>query len=215
MPLDSQILPKIKVCGLTRAKDALIAYQAGADALGVISASQSPRTVTAKEAQKILADIPQGIKKVAVFVNQKPKEAVAFCKQSHCNTVQLCGDEKPTDWFNFPLPILKRISVNKQALETSLRWKDLAWGFILDHPSSPGGTGKTVDLDLAKIIASEYPCLIAGGIRPANVKRIIQQVNPLGVDSSSGIEKDSGIKDKSKMIEYIHNARVALKTKKQ
>ena len=210
MPPDSRPFPSIKVCGLTRAVDALAAHQAGADALGVVTVPQSPRAVTAKLAQKVFAELPADIWKVAVMVNPTPAEASDFCQQAGCNAVQLCGQEEVGKWQNFPLPILRRVGVTATEALTIQAWTATAWGIVLDHPSAAGGTGKSVNHALAHSFAAQHRSLLAGGLQPENVKDFIQQVQPAGVDASSGLEKSPGIKDLSKMTAYIQNARATL-----
>lgn len=207
---DSPPFPSIKVCGLTRAADALAAYQAGADALGVVAVPQSPRAVTAQLAQQVFADLPAEVWKVAVLVNSTPAAALSFCQTSGCNAVQLCGAEDVGEWNDFPLPILRRVGVDLSALSTLPPWAATAWGFVLDHPSAAGGTGKNVDPLLARSLSAQHRCLLAGGIHHQNVSHLIQQVQPAGVDASSGLEESPGIKNVPKMTAYIQNARTAL-----
>jgi len=207
---DSPPFPSIKVCGLTRAEDAQAAYQAGADALGVVAVSQSPRAVTAQLALQVFADLPAEVWKVAVSVNASPADVMDFCQTSGCNAVQLCGAEQAEEWNDFPLPILRRVGVDSSALSTMPTWAATAWGFVLDHPSAAGGTGKNVDPILARSLAAQHRCLLAGGIQPENVSHLIQQVQPAGVDASSGLEESPGMKNLPKMTAYIQNARTAL-----
>ena len=212
-PLSS--FPKIKVCGLTCAEDARHAIQAGADAVGVIGVLSSPRGISAKKAHEVFQGLSSNLWKIAVFVNPSPAEALSFLKISAANAVQLCGEETVEDWVNFPFPIFKKWGVKESEENIPQHWRQICHGFILDSPSSPGGTGQTVDPVLARKYAAQAPCLLAGGLHAENVGEKVAQIQPAGVDASSALEDSPGIKNKECVQNFIRSAQRALQRLKR
>ncbi|MDP6942053.1 MAG: phosphoribosylanthranilate isomerase [Planctomycetota bacterium] len=199
-------LPRIKVCGLTRVEDVQLALESGADAFGFVAVASSPRCISVEVATRISSALSESVRKVGVFVDNSPQEVSRFCAEASLNTVQLCGAESPEDWNGFPFPIWRRIAVDPDGLQELALWADVAEAFVLDHPSGAGGTGLQVDFDLAAQLAAHAPCLLAGGLHPENVQNAIRQVQPVGVDASSGLESGPGIKDNELLVSYIQNA---------
>jgi len=83
----------IKICGITNVDDALAATAAGANALGFVFYPRSPRHVTLETARSIIAQLPQPIEKVGVFVNESVEHVCDIAKQTGLTAVQLHGDE--------------------------------------------------------------------------------------------------------------------------
>lgn len=211
--------PRIKVCGLARPQDAIAAVTAGADALGVVHYAPSPRSVDAATAATIFAAVNNSMTalnsitpptKVAVLVNLEPQQALDWATRATATAVQLCGNEQADAWRDFPLPILRRIGVDQTALEQMSAWANVADGFVLDHPASAGGSGKTVDFALAAAICAQAPCLLAGGLGADNVADAIGAVQPSGVDASSRLESEPGHKDHNLVKRFVADAALAL-----
>lgn len=202
------ILPKVKVCGLAREADVQCALAAGADALGVVQYPPSPRSVEADQVATWFGPV-QGIHLVAVMVDLDPHSAAAWADAAHANTVQLCGSESPREWNDFPLPIWRRIGVDESALSEMHAWQNVAAGFVLDHPSSAGGSGQTVDFPLAAQLCLQAPCLLAGGLHAGNVETAIGAVSPAGVDASSRLEAMPGRKNPAEVLTFVQCAQAA------
>ncbi len=217
-------IPRVKVCGLCRAEDAVAAVQAGAEALGVVHYPPSPRSVSAETAAQIFAglncgldgaqnagqELPATALKVAVMVNPEPSIAEQWATTATANAVQLCGEETAEEWRGFPLPILRRIGVDATAVDEMRKWADVASLFVLDHPASAGGSGKTVDFELAAQLCRLAPCLLAGGLADDNVADAIAAVQPSGVDASSRLEQSTGQKDQARTKLFVQRALSAL-----
>ena len=124
--------------------------------------------------------------------------------------LQLCGEERASHWRSFPFTILRRVAVDETAEEEIDGWRRIAAGFVLDHPEAPGGTGRSVDLELARELASRAPCFLAGGLDANNVAAIVGRVRPHGVDASSGLESSPGVKDGARVAAFVRAARAAL-----
>jgi phosphoribosylanthranilate isomerase len=203
---------KIKVCGITRARDAQLAASLGADAVGFIFA-ESPRRADVKTCREIISLLPPFVDAVGVFVNEdakKVKEIAAFCR---LDWVQLHGNEPPEYCRRLGLKALKVIRVKgSRSIEQMHAYQGVAGGFLLDTyvAGIAGGTGKTFNWDLA-VQAKEYgPVILSGGLTPENIRLATETVMPYGVDVSSGVEASPGIKDENRLRELFLNIRIPL-----
>jgi phosphoribosylanthranilate isomerase len=106
--------------------------------------------------------------------------------------------------------VLRRIGVTETAERELDAWREVASGFVLDHPSAAGGTGLGVDLARAARLASLAPCLLAGGLDAGNVAERIAAVLPFGVDASSRLELAPGRKDHARVAAFVQRAHNAL-----
>jgi phosphoribosylanthranilate isomerase len=209
---DSFTMPRIKVCGLARVEDAQHAMQVGAEALGVVQYPPSPRSVDAQTAAKIFAVAKPSTLTVAVMVNLSADAAFAWAETSKAKAVQLCGTELAAEWRDFPLPILRRVGVEEAGSDEMAAWLHVASGFVLDHPSSAGGSGQTVDYALAAELCERGACLLAGGLHGGNVAEAVNLVQPAGVDASSRLEDSPGIKNFELTSQFVQNAKLAFAT---
>lgn len=198
-----------KVCGLRRPQDAQHALRMGADAIGVVMVPGSPRCASLQDAREVFACASHQAK-VLVLCNADPKDARQWLQASGADHVQLCGEEDLEYAQSLQVPILRRIAVRDDAPQEIKSWRPWVRAFVLDHPSSPGGSGKTVDMTLAYALAQSAPVLLAGGLNPDNVAHAIDQVSPQGVDASSGLEISPGIKDHDKITRFLHAAQTSL-----
>lgn len=203
-------LPRVKVCGMTRPQDVDAAVRAGADAVGFVHHPPSPRHVDPEVARALVARVPHGVWSVAVLVDATPAIARSVIEQSGAQVVQLCGSERAVDFHGFDAPILRRLPVAFGAREEIGRWRLVAAGFVLDHPSGPGGTGRAVDLTAAALLAARVPCLLAGGLDADNVAERVAAVAPRGVDGASRLESAPGKKDPERVEAFVVEARNAL-----
>ncbi len=203
---DLQRLPRVKVCGLCRREDVAAVVEAGASAVGLIADERSPRAVDARSASELVALLPPGVLPVAVLVDASPASAERFARVSGARAVQLCGTERAAEWSAFPLPILRRLGVAEGTEQELARWSGVAWGFVLDHPSAPGGSGRPVDPELAARLCAQAPCLLAGGLDENSVGAAIARVRPAGVDASSRLESAPGEKDPARVRAFVRAA---------
>ncbi len=207
-------MPTVKVCGLTREADLAAAVAAGADAIGLVHYAPSPRHLAPERIEELARAVPEGVLAVLVLVDARPGEAFALAEGAGVGCLQLCGAEQPEDWADAPVPLLRRVGVGEQA-GTAARaeldlWSDVAAGFVLDHASSPGGSGRTIDTTLAAGLARRAPCLLAGGLDADNVAGRARRVRPAGVDGSSRLESAPGHKDHDRVRAFVRAAREAL-----
>jgi phosphoribosylanthranilate isomerase len=201
---------RIKICGITNQEDALLAARLGADALGFVFYSQSPRSVEPEQVRSIVRLLPPFISTVGLFVNEtasRVREIMDFCR---LDIAQLHGDDLGEDVGLGDRRIIRALRVRDEA---SLRGiADLKNHTVLLDAwvkDRMGGTGLAFDWSLAASVAETYRILLAGGLTPDNVAEAICTVRPYGVDVSSGVELSHGRKDPEKLAEFIRNARNA------
>lgn len=204
---------KVKICGITNLNDALAAQEAGADALGFVFYSQSPRCIKPLAARKIIASLSKKIKKIGVFVN--PSLAYAMRIAGHCglDMLQFHGEESPSFCQNFPeYKVIKAFRIkNKESLESILEYKKVHY-YLFDafHKSAFGGTGRKFNWALLRCLQVKKPFFISGGLTTDDVTGAIIALHPDWVDVSSGVEISPGIKDKEKIRNFISKIRPSL-----
>lgn len=204
-------MTRIKICGLTRVEDAVAADRLGADAIGLIFAP-SPRRVSLETAHEIDGALSPWITRVGVFVDASFEEIASVLSYVPLDVVQLHGNEPP-DFVRearrrLGVRIVKGIRVRDASVLKSLQQYEVD-AFLLDTyvPGIAGGTGETFDWALAIPLAKRYPVILAGGLTPDNVAEAIGAVHPHGVDVSSGVESEPGIKDPNRMEEFVTRVR--------
>lgn len=201
---------KIKICGITNLEDALLAVEAGADALGFVFFSASPRHIFPEQAASIIRHLPPFVQTVGLFVNESPATVNETADRCGLDIIQLHGDEPPEECGAVGRRVIKAFRVKDAAsLETMNDYRVAA--VLLDawSPSAHGGTGRTFNWEIAATAAKTGRVILAGGLTPENIVAAIQQVQPYGVDVSSGVESAPGRKDRLKLIEFISKARQA------
>lgn len=205
-------VPRVKICGITNIEDARHASACGADALGFVFYSASPRFIEPEQARQIIADLPPFITTVGLFVNELPvriRELVDYCG---LDTVQLHGDEVPEQCSYPPCRVIKALRL-KDGMNDKMFASYHVSSLLLDAyvPDRFGGTGEKCDWDLAARIAAKHRVILAGGLNPDNVAEAVRQVRPYGVDVSSGVEQNTGLKDPEKVAMFIRMAKEACK----
>lgn len=204
---------RIKICGITRPEDAVLAAQLGADAIGVVLYAQSARRVSLEQAQKIFAALPPYITRVGLFVDAPAEQIQQALKQLPLDVLQFQGSEDPQACEVYGKPYVKAVHVKQEAIdleELSRRYVSAA-GLLLDtyHVKQAGGTGATFNWHLIPAKHVGKPLILAGGLNAANVVQAIHQVKPYAVDVASGVEATPGIKDPAKLAAFIHEVRNA------
>ncbi|MCK4622465.1 MAG: phosphoribosylanthranilate isomerase [Desulfuromonadales bacterium] len=201
---------RVKICGITNLEDALQAVEAGADALGFVFYHRSPRFVTPREVQKIIAELPPFVTTVGLFVNEPLLRIRRTMAAARLDVVQLHGDESPEDCLIEPLRVIKALRIkNAASLEGAARYQVSA--LLLDAWSDEhyGGTGLSFDWQLVRRLTGKRPLILAGGLTPENVVDAVRQIKPYAVDVSSGVEAAPGKKDHQKVAEFICRVRNA------
>ncbi len=198
---------RVKICGVTRLEDALLAAHLGADALGFNLWPGSRRHLAPDAVRAIIDQLPPFLTAVGVFVNQPATEVLALAAHTGIGVVQLHGDEPWQECSGYPLPVLKALRVaGPESLAELERYH--VRGFVLDAPSAGfGGSGTTFDWALARAAAARAAVVLAGGLTPDNVADAIRAVRPWAVDVASGVETAPGVKDPEKLARFIARAK--------
>lgn len=201
---------KIKICGITELDDALHAVDCGADALGFVFYERSPRAITSKRAQAIIAKLPPFVTVVGLFVNEDPLNVRVIADHCGLDVIQYHGDESPEMVRLAPRRSIRALRVREsETLNDISNYPGSA--LLLDAWVSGafGGTGVRCNWEIAAAIAKDRPVILAGGLTPDNVAEAIQTVHPYGVDVSSGVEDAPGRKDRKKVAAFIRAAQIA------
>jgi phosphoribosylanthranilate isomerase len=214
----------IKICGTTNLEDALIAVEAGADALGFVFYEKSPRKTDPDKAREIVARLPAHVETVGVFVNEPAENILRTVAHVGLTAAQLHGVESGNKEFLNALQgerglklllVLPSSEVDdgleRNGYETFLS----AVFFDSGTPEVPGGTGKTFDWKAAaprvRAIGEKLNVVVAGGLNSGNVTDAIRILEPWGVDVASGVEAKPGKKDPAKVRAFIAAVRKAEK----
>lgn len=197
----------MKICGMTRADDALAAAALGANAIGFIFWRHSPRFVEPEVAAAIVRRLPPLVTPVGVFVNEGAEEINRLVTAVGLGAIQLHGDERPDMVGDLTRPVIRALSGPAVGVEVD-GWPSPTMVLIDAHdPVRRGGTGRTVDWTVAAQVARRRPILLSGGLTPANVADAIAAVQPHGIDVSSGVESAPGIKDHAKLAALFAQVR--------
>lgn len=193
----------VKVCGITRPEDAEVAAEAGADWLGFILWTGSPRGTTLEMAAHVLRTVGDVVG-VAVLVNPTPEEAIEQATAIGASRVQLHQVNAGTWPVDFPLPVTFAMGVEPDGTlqGTVPRESDL---LMLDtaRVGLVGGTGATFPWSIAARHAAQRPLLLAGGLHAGNVVHALEVVRPFGVDSASRLEHEPGTKDPDAVRSFV------------
>mgnify|MGYP001560118416 FL=1 len=203
---------KVKVCGMTSLKDALVAVEGGADAVGFIFYKKSPRSVTMKTVREIVLELPPFVDTVGVFVDETAEQINKIADYCNLDIIQLHGDESPTFCKKIRRKVIKAFRIKDMQSVKKLSSFQVS-GFLLDTFSENlhGGTGKVFDWNLALPAKKFGPVIMAGGLTPNNVQQAVRQIRPYGVDVCSGVESEPGIKDHKKVRAFLNNAKAGRK----
>jgi phosphoribosylanthranilate isomerase len=196
---------RVKICGITRPVDGVLAARLGADAVGLVFHTKSPRAVTVERARAIIAALPPFVTRVGLFVDAGHGAIEAVLSAVPLDCLQFHGDEPAEDCRCYGRPYIKAIRMRPDVdLHGVARAYHDAGALLLDAfvEGIEGGTGQRFDWsrvpkDLPK------PIILAGGLTPDNVARAFTLVRPYAVDVSGGVERDKGVKDEDKMRRFI------------
>jgi phosphoribosylanthranilate isomerase len=196
---------RVKVCGITRREDALLAVELGAAALGFVFWPRSPRAVDSEFVREITDGLPPFVSRVGVFVNDSPARIAAVAADSRLTCVQLHGDEDASEFVDLRLPLIKALPVGEGFSLSAVEDLPPRVTPLLDahDPARRGGTGRVIEWTVAAAAARVRPLILSGGLNSENVKSAVAAVNPYAVDVSSGVEAAPGIKDENKLRAFF------------
>lgn len=213
---------KVKICGIKRVEDALLAHKYGADAIGVLvgQAHASSDFLSPEQAAEIVRSLPPFCSSVLVTHVADAATVSSLLSIVAPSCVQLHGESTVNDIrklrTTFPsLKIIKSIHVTGEAsIADAMSYEDDVDAILLDtiniQTNQIGGTGKTHDWSISKKIveACRVPVILAGGLNPENVADAIDAVLPYAVDVNSGTKGSDGFKDAEKLRLFIERAKI-------
>src|SRR6059058_3849245 len=214
----------VKICGIRRHEDALIAAELGADAIGLLVGQRhnSPDFISAAVAREISRTLPPSVETVLVTHITEVDEIERLLRQSGITAVQvqlhseITADSVANLRTRFPdLKVFKSVHViSAESVRYPEGFSKVVDGFVLDTinvaTDQVGGTGKTHDWSISRKIVERFPdipIILAGGLNSKNVRSAIESVHPFGVDVNSGTKGSDGFKDARKMREFIREAK--------
>ena len=204
-------MTRIKCCGMTRIEDALLAARLGADAIGLVFTSRSPRQVSIEQACAIVRDLPPFVASVALFMDDEEDLVREVLDAVRPTLLQFHGREADAWCAQFEYPFLKAVAMGEgaSALGQLTRYPHAAALLLDGHaPDAAGGTGRQFDWSLVPSGAMQ-PLILAGGLDAGNVGAAIHAMHPWAVDVSSGVEQAPGIKDPAKLAAFIRAVQAA------
>ena len=203
---------RVKICGMTRAKDVVAAVDMGADAVGFIVdvEKDTEREVDAETAAELANLVPPFVSIVLVTMAD-PETAADLAKEIGADTIQFHGGPDPQALGEIDRRTI--VAVPPERLSWASRYRQMADAFLADSatPSGAGGTGEVADWEAASKLHEKLgrPVVLAGGLTPSNVNVAIDAVEPTGVDVASGVESEPGVKDPEAMEAFIGHVKYA------
>jgi phosphoribosylanthranilate isomerase len=199
------IATRVKVCGITRPADAMLAAELGACAIGLVFWPTSPRAIDPRHAREIVLALPPFVASVGLFVNQPADDVMRIADLVGLSAVQLHGDESVESYRMLPRRVIKAVPVRDGSAEEAAARVPGTVTVLLDahDPVRRGGTGRTIDWSVAAAIARRRPVILSGGLNPGNVCSAVTAVSPYAVDVSSGVEEAPGRKDPVKLQAFF------------
>jgi phosphoribosylanthranilate isomerase len=200
---------KVKICGITSVADGVTAAEAGADMIGLMFYERSPRNISIATAAEISRALSPFIVKVGVFVNPTEDAVLRAIGECGVTLLQFHGEETPEFCTQFGVMSMKAFRIrDAESLGALPSYQTDAYLLDAYSPDAHGGTGAKFNWDLA-IEAKKHgkPIFLAGGLTPENIGEAVRQIQPFGVDVSSGVESAPGKKDHAKVRAFIQTVR--------
>ena len=195
----------IKVCGLTRVADAALAADLGASAIGFVFWENSPRFVTPSVAARIRSVLPSHVAAVGVFVNASRGRIEEVTSEVGLTAIQLHGEETVEFCESLSGDVIRAVTLDHENDLQGLVELPESITLLLDahDPVRRGGTGRVVNWTLAARLAARRRLFLSGGLNADNVAEAVRMVKPYGVDVSSGIESQAGVKSRKRLESFF------------
>jgi phosphoribosylanthranilate isomerase len=200
---------QVKICGITRVEDALMAQRAGADALGLVMYSKSSRYVDLQQAIALRKAIATDTLCVVLLVNADKEFVKQVIAEVKPDLIQFHGDETAEFCQQFDFPFIRALRMHVDLdISAEARAYYNAYGLLFDawNPDQYGGTGEQFDWQRLPV-ERDFHLILAGGLNPFNVAEAVEAAHPDMVDVSGGVESSPGIKDEQKVRAFINHAK--------
>ncbi len=203
---------RVKICGVCSVEDAVLAAEAGADAIGLVFHSPSPRAVSPAQAAAIWAALPPFVSAVGVFVDATAEEIEAILATCPLELLQFHGEESSGFCQQFQRRFIKSVAMGPEVDIAALNKQYAPGRLLLDTrvPGQAGGTGVAFNWHT---IPPEFgsSVLLAGGLTAENIGEAVRRVQPYAVDVSSGVEERAGVKSPERVQAFIQGVQDAIK----
>lgn len=200
---------RIKICGITRPEDGLAALSSGADALGLVLAP-SPRHLGLERACALARGFPPFTLWIAVVRDPPGAELEGIQRKLSPPMIQFHGDEDVATCRSVGRPFLRAFRLESEDdLERIEEFRSRCSEAMIMVDAGKPGSGRRCRWDLAAVLARRFPLVLAGGLDPENVAEAVREVDPAGLDVSSGVEGAPGIKCPDRMAAFMARARHA------
>jgi len=203
----------IKICGLRFPKDAVFAVENGANFIGIVFCKMSPRAVSIRQAQELASATKEvGGTPVAVFFDEDAERMHAICEATEIKTIQLHGSRPKVASTLMPEVYESVLACRVNETGDIMEEDRLLLETIPHEPryvlydSHQAGSGKPFNWEKFSPV-SKTPYFLAGGLNPENVAEAIHHLQPVGVDVSSGVERERGVKDRDLIQKFITKVR--------
>jgi phosphoribosylanthranilate isomerase len=205
---------RIKVCGVARLEDAILAAELGAWAVGMVFYPPSPRACGLEAAEDITAALRRRVELAGVFVNSSLEEVGRLCDRLGLTLVQLHGDEGPSFCAEVArrtgARVIKAAPIADPGALQDLERFHTDFHLLDGHvPGLRGGGGRVFDWELLARRRSKVPAILSGGLTPTNVAEALAAAHPYAVDVASGVESAPGVKDERELRAFFDAVRAA------
>ncbi len=210
---------RVKFCGITRLEDIHLAADLGVDALGFILYPKSKRALSLEQMKSLVEAVPVWISSVVLLVNSSVDEINRVIEKLRPSYLQFHGDESVEFCEQFNYPYIRAIRVGAPGISTAEEIADTvacykqAKAFIFDaYSPGYGGAGISFDANLLALVREQQvqeKIIIAGGLDSQNIRALVEEYQPFGVDLCSGVESAPGHKSLAKMRLFIEELRAA------
>lgn len=198
---------RVKICGLTREDDVVMAVDGGADAVGFVCYPASSRYVSQSRLMSLISLVPESVTPVLVFVNPTSEEVRDHIALFPRAVLQFHGQESRAFCDQFHHPYIKAVAVKSPEMILEVQDQYPMAGALVADVDDPahGGTGDLFDWNAVAAIRNKItkPLIVAGGLNAGNVAQAIRTMHPWAVDVASGVEKEKGIKDHDKILAFM------------
>ena len=207
----------IKICGIKSIETLRCCENNNINFFGMIFYNKSPRNITFDDALLLQNEAKTlSIKGVGVFVNEEINIINEYISDLHLKYIQLHGEEDNSFMNQLKknqIKIIKKISISKKKDLSNIKNYNLADYFLFDYKPNnyelPGGNAKSFDWRIIQNLKLDKPWFLSGGIKLENIEEIKSKIKPFGIDLSSGVEKELGIKDNGIINNFMEKLKYA------
>lgn len=204
----------IKICGIRNKDEAHYLISKKINFIGLNFIPSSKRLVDLHTASSIMNIIKKSnVKSVLLFKDHDRAAIIEIVKALKPDYIQLNGSETNSFAESLKLPVIRTIGIdtsdNIQRILENIK-PHATQNIILDRVKQ--GAGPRVDIELAKtvVLKQSKNIFIAGGLDSTNIKQLIENVRPYGIDIAGGVRTNNDLDEKkvSALLNVITSIRL-------